>query len=64
MPDLLGSIVTVALTAAADQLGHECVRQHANDLVRIEQEAWQRDFEAGGISSWSRNNEQIEPTAS
>lgn len=56
---LAGAAVSGAAKGVAHAVTGECLRQHAgNSRKKIEKaadEGWQRDREAGGVSSWGDN---------
>jgi len=63
MPDPLSAAVSAFMVGAAEELGHECIRRHADDIHQALNatkkavdsaidEGWERDREAGGLSSW------------
>lgn len=63
MPDPISAAASAFVMAAADELGHECIRRHADDIHQALDatrkavdsaidEGWKRDHEAGGLSSW------------
>lgn len=61
----LGIAGTQAISGAADEFGHQCVKEHIDDFKQVVNDAqqawddgWQKDYEAGGISSWGQ--EEIE----
>ena len=62
-------IVEGFVTGAATQLGHECVKRHADDIAKtvetaknkmesVVEKGWENDYQAGGISSWNSQEEQ------
>lgn len=53
----LSSAAMSFLRGALNQLGHECVERHADDIKQAIDEGWQRDYEAGGISTWGQNDD-------
>ena len=62
MPDPLTSIGLHFLESVAEELGHECIRRHADDIQEAIDEGWRRDYEAGGISSvFNDDDEEVEP---
>ncbi len=67
MPDIIGPVTAAFLSGAADQLGHECISRHADDIQKTLNtaqesmnksidEGWDRDNNASGYSSWVKGN--------
>lgn len=73
MPDPITIVGTNLVAGAANALGHECVRRHKDDIAQAAEkvgqstkqawdDGWQRDYEAGGISSLGNKKETgLEP---
>lgn len=62
MPDPLSSLALSFLTGLSEELGHECIRRHSDDIQEVIDEGWQRDYEADGVSSWfHQDDEEVEP---
>jgi hypothetical protein len=70
MPEPLISVATTGFVAgAAGAVGHRCgehiadaLEETAKSAEKAWNEGWERDYEAGGISSWgSESNEEVEP---
>ncbi|GFE69832.1 hypothetical protein [Chroococcus sp. FPU101] len=59
-----GIVTKGALYGAGQALGHQCVKRHINDFEQVVNDpqqvwddGWQKDYEAGGISSWGQEEE-------
>jgi hypothetical protein len=70
MPEPLISVaITSFVAGAAGAGGHRCgehiadaLEETAKSAEKAWDEGWERDYEAGGISSWgSESNEEVEP---
>ncbi len=69
MPEPFSVAITSFVAGAAGAVGHRCgehiadaLEETAKSAEKAWDEGWERDYEAGGISSWgSESNEEVEP---
>lgn len=62
------SVGTAVSKGVAGTVTHECIKEHREDIrkginhVKNEvDKGWQRDCEAGGVTSWRNKQTEVEP---